>query len=247
MRRTFAPLSLRATCSVRDFKCAGWVHAWQEYAISLERLAQVLDLDADQLALELSLHEPIARHEARTPNTSSFECWRTAVMRTSSAAPAVRAKFPSENLFILLSRYGAWSGASTSGIEQLFSRLADHIPPDRQHMSSELYLAEAKLLADVTLEDSGDVLQIARKLWTLRSGPPRASCATRLDKGIPRPLAGDSEASFARKRRRLIDESADIVSVQHALQEVQEMTEACLCVLSLGFFFVINYDRVNSL
>ena len=45
-----------------------------------------------------------------------------------------------------------------------------------------------------------------------------------------------------RKRRRLIDGSADIVSVQHALQEVQELTEAHVMKLARSSLFFFHHE-----
>ena len=197
---------------------------FEEFSSALRRLSQVLELDEEQLAFEMGAHEAIARHEA-SQGRSTFDSWKQAVLRTSRSQRAVREHFPCDNLWELLTRYGAWSGASTSGIEQLFSRVCDHVPPDRACLTEEHLFYEVKVLADVSQANQKDVCELAQMCWALISEAPRQSCNSRIDKGVPRKRQLGTESEFKNKRRRALEQAAEIVPIATVREEVERLTD----------------------
>ena len=197
---------------------------FQEFSSALGRLAQVLELDEEELAEELQVHEAIARHEA-SQGRSTFDAWKQAVLRTSACQRSVREHFPCNNLWKLLTRYGAWSGASTSGIEQLFSRVCDHVPADRACLTEEHFFYEVKVLADVTKANQKDICELAQMCWALISDAPRKSSTSRIDKGVPRKRLCGTEVDFKKKRRLALTDAAEMVPLATTREEVARLTE----------------------
>ena len=81
---------------------------------------------------KISNLQPIAT-QLFTPSgkkISSFEAWRDAVRRTRSRK-AIAERFPVENLWPILVRFGAFHEATTSGVEQGLSKLQCNLSPDR--------------------------------------------------------------------------------------------------------------------
>ena len=195
---------------------------FQEFSSALGRLAQVLELDEEELAEELQVHEAIARHEA-SQGRSTFDAWKQAVLRTSACQRSVREHFPCNNLWKLLTRYGAWSGASTSGIEQLFSRVCDHVPADRACLTEEHLFYEVKVLADVTKANQKDICELAQMCWALISDAPRKSSTSRIDKGVPRKRLCGTEVDFKKKRRLALTDAAEMVPLAATREEARVM------------------------
>lgn len=99
---------------------------------SLKRLAQVLKLDFDVLKLQFDEVEPVALYEASIGRTTSFESWRTAILRVKSRR---RDKNVLHHLLQAVTAYAAWNGLASSGVEQNFSTLAEGLLKQRRHMS----------------------------------------------------------------------------------------------------------------
>ena len=119
---------------------------------------------------------------------------------------------PSDTLRLVIMRYLAFHGCSTSGVEQNFSKLQNQITPARDHMDPATYLAEAKVVIDCSENDLKEVCKVAQDCWRKVHGPPRNSCCNRLDAGIPRKRQPESEAQWVRKRRQHVGENAALVS-----------------------------------
>ena len=208
---------------------------FQEFSSALGRLAQVVELDEEELAEELQVHEGIARHEA-SQGRSTFDAWKQAVLRTSACQRSVREHFPCENLWKLLTRHGAWSGASTSGIEQLFSRVCDHFPADRACLTEEHLFYEVKVLADVTKADQKDICELAQMCWALISDAPRKSSTSRIDKGVPRKRLCGTEVDFKKKRRLALTDAAEMVPLAATREEARVMRPDAPRLASRVFF-----------
>ena len=177
-----------------------------------ERLSQVLGFGVAAFVDEYQLHEPIARHEARQGRLSNVDAWSRAVHRTATRQRQVRQNYPSGVLRVVLARYAAWTGATTSGVEQFFSKMADHVPSDRNHLTDAHLLTEAKLLSDFRDKDTCQetVCELASEIWKLTSGPPRASAKDRIDAGVPRKKPQDrtgNRVNLVRSLRTLCRES----------------------------------------
>ena len=185
-----------------------------------ERLCQVLGFGFEEFLGEFAAHQPVAFYEARS-GKDNFDAWKSAVLKSRASQKPVREHYPSEILTEVLARYGAWQSASTSGIERLFSMSTDHVPSDRQLLKEEHYFAEIKVRADLALHNKEDVAEIAQQLWMLHSGPPRKSCFQRLDEGCRRERQTGTLAHFVRKRRRAVEENAQVMSVDDVQAEVE--------------------------
>ena len=91
-------------------------------------------------------------------------------------------------------------------------------------MSSDLYLAESKIVIDWQDSQAESIFAVAQQCWTLWFGKPRASCSTRLDSGVPRKRLDGSEASFAAKRHKHMHEIETVLpSMVRASTESQGM------------------------
>ena len=154
---------------------------------SLARLATVFGVDLNTLTAEFEDHEPIAQSLYKQARISCWEAWADAVKRTQLHASS-RARHPAVALKEVLLRYGAYNGATSSGVEQCFTIQNRACRPERNHMELPLELDELKLQTDHVPTDVPDILQSARILWTQRYGKPRTSVRAqpRLDKGTKR-------------------------------------------------------------
>ncbi|CAE7657751.1 unnamed protein product [Symbiodinium sp. CCMP2592] len=151
---------------------------------------------------------------------SNVDAWSRAVHRTATRQRQVRENYPSGVLRVVLARYAAWTGATTSGVEQFFAKMADHVPSDRNHLTDAHLFTEAKLLSDFRDRDTCQetVCELASEIWKLTSGPPRASAKDRIDAGVPRKKPQD------RQRRKRAAET-DIVDLDSALRLAESVTE----------------------
>ena len=149
---------------------------------SAERLAKVFKVEVENLYNEHLDHEGIALYGARSRNLSNFEAWKSAVLRTRSRR-STREAHPSDSLLRVLIRYGAFTGATTSGVEQSFSRLEKHISSNKRCMKWERELDEAKLVLDHDSAQEGPICQAARQIWLQYSPQPRTTSSKALGQG----------------------------------------------------------------
>ena len=160
-----------------------------DHALSREtaatRLCNVFGVPLQCFLDEFSDHLPIALRAHITDKLQPFHAWKLAVQKTQNRK-SVSERHPASNLKSILMRFGAFNGFTTSGVEQLFSKVSSHISPDRNHMSLETQVAEVKLLSDYSDRDEEEVCRDAQLIWKSKFGPPRLPCATRLDKGVKR-------------------------------------------------------------
>ena len=85
---------------------------------------------------------------------------------------------PSDTLRLVIMRYLAFHGCSTSGVEQNFSKLQNQITPARDHMDPATYLAEAKVVIDCSENDLKEVCKVAQDCWRKVHGPRETLAAT---------------------------------------------------------------------
>ena len=149
----------------------------------LTRLAQVFSVDKQQLVAEFYDVRPYAMHHATSHATSSFDAWRAALRKINRSASARKAH-PTEILMSIMVRYGAFNGCTTSGVEQLFSRMAACQTSERLSASFETLLAETKIVADYDRCGGQTVCKLAASYWSSHFGPPRSSAKDRLDTGV---------------------------------------------------------------
>lgn len=187
------------------------------------RLCQVFQVSNNDFLQQFWDHQAVAMNELTAHGLSNADAWVTAVKKTSSRS-SIRKNHPSDALTSILMRYLAHHGCCTSGVEQAFSKLQNQFPAARDHMSSDLYLAESKIVIDWQDSQAESIFAVAQQCWTLWFGKPRASCSTRLDSGVPRKRLDGSEASFAAKRHKHMHEIETVLpSMVRASTESQGM------------------------
>ena len=172
--------------------------------ISAEKLCNVFEGCVESFLQEYWDHKAIAFHHASTTPSpcSSFESWAFAIKRTS-ARKETAARHPSETLRWIVAHFGALDGATTSGVEQDFSRMVRIVSAERSLLSEENQGLELKFMLDFNPSLAGEIIPLARGVWLSRFGAPRKGSKCRIDKGTKRPQKNDSEAAFLSKRRCL--------------------------------------------
>ena len=108
------------------------------------------------------------------------------MLRCRAGKPQVRERHKCDVILPVLIKYGCFCGLSTSGVEQSFSKLQRFQPKERRCMLPTTAEDEACLML---LHDSSVhewLSQRGRQIWRDNFGKPRASCATRLDRGVPK-------------------------------------------------------------
>ena len=99
---------------------------------ALQRIAQVLKLNIDELKREFSEVEQVALYEASTSRTGSFDAWKTALLRIRARRKSEKKILPA--LATALTAFGTWNGLGSSGVEQNFSVLSEGLVKQRRHM-----------------------------------------------------------------------------------------------------------------
>ena len=151
--------------------------------VSVTRLAQVFSVNKEKLKAQFYDVRPYAMHQAACHGTSSFDSWRAAFEKINMR-PSTRAAHPTDTLLPILVRYGAFNGCTTSGVEQLFSRMAACQTSERLSLSFETLLAETKIVADYERCGADTVCKLAASYWAKHFEPPRRSATERLDTGV---------------------------------------------------------------
>ena len=161
-------------------------------ATSAQRLAQVFDLSLEDFVAELEDHRPLAQHLVVSQQVDAFAAWSGALRKTQKRK-SIRDKYPCANLLRALCKSGAFQGASTAGVEQLFSQVSKQTSPARKHMNPDLLLSEVKIFADWNKTEAAHIVEVAQVAWTLLgNGMPRDTSQTeRMDKGVKRHMVED--------------------------------------------------------
>lgn len=162
----------------------------------------------DRAALEeqFDFYEGVAATIYESKRVSCWEAWAGALRRTMGRGNyQTLARHPSKCLLLVMHRYGAYNGATTSGVEQAFSLQQKLL--DGRSGSLGLELDEMKIVVDCgsTASEVDDLARGAQEVWRKCFGNARKSAKVdsfRLDKGLKRKGEGkDSEASLLKKRR----------------------------------------------
>ena len=111
------------------------------------RLAKVFKLNQTKLVTEYEDYLPFARETFKRGAMGCCEAWAHA-WKLLQAKRESRERHPGEELGKLLMNYGAFDGATTSGVEQLFSKQDQHFSPCRDHMLEARENDETMLFAD---------------------------------------------------------------------------------------------------
>ena len=114
-----------------------------------ERLAQFFNLDVKSLIHEFQDFVPAAvqQYNLMGQGATWLAAWRHAVYSVMRRQDVSR-RHPHGVLVEVLQRYGAWSGCTTSGVEQTFSQAEWLLPKRRLRLGTEQQEAEIILHVD---------------------------------------------------------------------------------------------------
>ncbi|CAE7323992.1 unnamed protein product [Symbiodinium sp. CCMP2592] len=197
---------------------------------NLARLAQACNVSPDSLLSQYIDLEPVARFHIASAEGTSFDAWRTALLRCRQGRRELKARHPVDAIWPALILYGAFSGLSTSGVEQGFALLDRFQPAERRHMLESTCEDEAYLLLQGDIPEKS-CCERAQKIWMESFAAPRQSSNKRFDKGVPRAPDPHSEKSFIKKRRLQVDEGASAVDPEDVLQAAANRTFQSQAVL----------------
>ena len=175
----------------------------------LARIAQACDLEEAALISEWKDVYPRAQRLLKanaSPQDKNKHAWALAMARLSDHHHG-RARHPVQVLREALLQYHAF-GASSSGVEQSFSRAAWAFGNRNGCARPSTEEFSVKALLDLPkVQDTKSLFRLARVVWVCYFGEARQVCRERIDKGMPRnnQIAGQDEATeagFIRRRRR---------------------------------------------
>ena len=168
----------------------------------LERAAITFGLDCATLTREFnSLLFDARRLHANDLSQPTMQVWQAAYHARCQGKPD---ELPTLRAF--LARHGAYSGCTTSGVEQCHT-LQDWLWPKRRgHLSIARENDEMKIVMDGT-DDDPFVLEIAQGLWPLFYGNPRHRIKSRSDKGSKRGAVLGTLAEFTRVGRAALGDA----------------------------------------
>ena len=175
----------------------------------LARIAQACDLEEAALMSEWKDVYPRAQRLLKAnanPQDKNKHAWALAMARLSDHHHG-RARHPVQVLREALIQYHAF-GASSSGVEQSFSRAAWAFGNRNGCARPSTEEFSVKALLDLPkVQDTKSLFRLARVVWVWCFGEARQVCRERIDKGMPRnnQTAGHDEATeagFIRRRRR---------------------------------------------
>ena len=170
----------------------------------IARLARSLNLGSVKLEAQWVDIFPRARALATSASSmTNKEAW-TSVLLHMRSRKCLREDHPTDVLGIALAAYFAF-GASTSGVEQEFSKSDVLVNNRRQHCFPATEEMLIKIGIDSPQCDIDTLIARARKIWECCYDRPRASPShTRIDHGIKRKAAPDplTERGFIAKRRK---------------------------------------------
>lgn len=138
-----------------------------------QRLAKVFNVDHVGLEQQAIDARPHAMYLVKQRDCTAMEAWGEVLRKLSDRR--MRKTHPSEALSAVAYRYLAFSGCTTSGVEQNFSVLQRIFPKERNGLSSRLEAGELRLHVDITESEFPSVVDAARKIWGETYGESRRS------------------------------------------------------------------------
>ena len=198
-----------------------------------KRLAQVFRMNAVGLSEQLGRLRPLARKAMQNGCGSNKEAW-TQVMQQTQNRASLRSSYPATDVAPVLLRFMAWQ-ASTSGIEQNFSRIdrtqIAKTPGSPEHEIRAIRLltstlnpeSEKKLCMDAQklyaeccpgsgLRNLAKIVLLVSKPKNLKPEPPhpcreasRVRDAERMDKGVKRGTRSNAESQVGWVKKRRQD------------------------------------------
>lgn len=176
---------------------------------SLRRLSSVFGLSYINLNMEFVDFQRFAidtynRQSAKEP-LSCYRAWVHSVERMKGARDK-RSLHPSTNLMPLMARYGAFCGATTSGVERTFKEFCKQAGKERGSLNIEQANCELKLRSEVQPENIPELVTAARAIWQECFGVARQTGKEhRWVSGKSKPSLRLSEKAWLRGRRSIVD------------------------------------------
>lgn len=175
-----------------------------------QRLSMVFNVDAARLGQQIIDAKPHAKYLVKQRGCSAMEAWGEVLRKLSDRR--LRKTHPSSELVVVAHRYLAFSGCSTSGVEQNFSILRRIFPPQRGGLVPRLEAGELSLHIGIEENDFPIIIAAARKIWgevygEARRSPlsPKFRSGVRCKNPLRRPT---SEAAWLVARRAAVDQLA---------------------------------------
>lgn len=175
----------------------------------INRIARSLSLDAQRLKAQWLDAFPRAYARAKDRAASAEDVWT--VWKTVVAMLRDRrliAGHPTETLGVALAAYISFV-ASTSGVEQSFSKTATVVTDRRGSMDLDSEEMATKLALDLDNLTSDELVAVGTKVWEETYGRRRRrkEGAVRADFGTKRKSSDKTEAQFIKKRRQVAVEA----------------------------------------
>ena len=179
-----------------------------EIDTSLRRLSSVFGLSYVHLKSEFEDFQRFAidvyhRQSAKEP-LSCYRAWAHSVQRMAGARDR-RSVHPSTNLLPLLARYGAFCGATTSGVERTFKDFCKQANGERGAVNNDMVNCELKLRSEVLPGDVPRLVTAARDIWQECFGAARCpGTERRWVSGKVMLSKRQSETAWLKGRRSLV-------------------------------------------
>ncbi len=176
----------------------------------LAKLAQLLRCDTGTLTDQFFDHLPVAQNHYDHTGCTSFAGWRHAIetVRGNNRRHRANRAHPCDQLLRVLIRAGAW-GASTSGVEQLFStsraaHVCQRASLEDMHIRDELFLLSTK--SGATNASDQELAEGAALVWSKVYGACRAPAAAPRRSGAAstRSLEGTQKATLTKLSAHLL-------------------------------------------
>ena len=174
---------------------------------SIDQIAKVTEQPADEMKVQFDdVHPRVVGFSKSTPSATNHECWKHTIGKLEKGG----------NHPIGSIREGAIldavMGVSSSGVEQHFANTKLKFNDRRQHATADNEEFAIRAIAELPNHDLNQIINTARKIWSILYGPPRKSGGVRASKGMtykPRQqkqplghgMVAHTELEFINKRR----------------------------------------------
>eukprot|EP00973_Karenia_brevis_P091270 12406719-Karenia_brevis.AAC.1 len=202
-----------------------------------ERLGLAFQVPWQQLRHEFKLHELCARHCHQKKNSDACSAWVDAVVSTQFSHKPAGPRREGQTLLKVLHRLQAWNGASSSIVEQGFSKIRRGSPGAQADNTAcdaaKIILDVVPLLKPVHEKELAELINAAQRIWLEFWSPVRKSGHERMNFSAPRTAAPEgegplSEAQWRRNRNASIQQDLAQRNMQTRAQVLHAATIASL-------------------
>ncbi len=163
-------------------------------------LAKACDVDGVALKQQFATFEDFAHREIRATGCDNKEAWRRAVIQMGARRAATRRLYPDKAIRVVLQRWFAFC-ASTSGVEQGFTKGQIAFTDRQERASSNLESAYIKLAIDAKRDDPMEICKAAQRgqfVSAFRAVAPRQGSIVGKSGSNPTPPRTQRQHFFAR-------------------------------------------------